>query len=111
MDIFNNDIIIFNIDNLIENKKKLLLEKRKELIIRERNNEFLREVVEDYQNYYNKIKTEKQKQYETLLYLTDYIHRMNKTINNTGYLVNESKKQRDKLIQKINLIKKELDNI
>ena len=54
---------------------------------------------------------EKQKQYETLLFLTDYIHRMNNTINETGYLVNESKKQREKLIQKIKNIKEEIDNL
>jgi hypothetical protein len=111
MDIANNDILMIDIDNMIHNKKKLLLEKRNELIDSERNNEFLREVVDDYTNYYNKIKMEKQKQYETLLFLTDYNHRMNNTINETGYLVNESKKQREKLIQKIKNIKEEIDNL
>lgn len=111
MDIAKNDILMIDIDNMINNKKKLLLEKRNELISVKNNNEFLKEVVEDYKNYYNKIKMEKQKQYETLLYLTDYIHRMNNTINETGYLVNESKKQREKLIQKIKNIKMEIDNL
>jgi len=111
MEIAKKDRIIIDIDNIIENKKKLLLEKRNELINSERNNEFLREVVEDYKNYHNKIKMEKQKQYESLLVLSEYIHKMNNTINVTGYLVNQSNKQREKLIQKIKNIKIEIDNL
>lgn len=111
MDIAIQDLFIIDIDNIINNKKKFLFEKQNELINNERNNEFLKDVLGDYNNYYNKIKLEKQKQYETLLFISDYIHKMNNTLNKTDYLVNESKIQRDKLIEKIEKIKIEIDKL
>ena len=111
MNCAERDIMINNINSEIAYKKGELLKKRNYLKSLVTGNEFLEEVVNDYDNYYNYIKKQKQDQYNALAKISDYLDKISANVKTTDNMLNETKYDQKQLLNQMNIIKKEIDNL
>ena len=91
MNCANNDIIVDKLNSEIEYKKKELLKKKAYLSNLVTKNELLKDVVNDYNYYYDNIKETKQEQYNALAIISEYLDKMSENINITNNTLNEIK--------------------
>jgi uncharacterized protein (DUF3084 family) len=69
----DSDSKLLHIEKMIKAKKNLLLSKQEKLEKISKNNHFLNEIKNDYQEYYNYIKKQKEEQILALNMLNEYI--------------------------------------
>ena len=107
----NKDNQLLQIEKLIDAKKKMLMDKQKKFKNITSQNEFLSEVKEDYNKYYDYIVEQKQEQMSALNVLNSYI----KDLTISGKLsknnINDAKNEQKKILTEIHLIKKSIDDI
>ena len=111
MNCAKRDIMINNINSEIAFKKKELCKKRNYLKNLSTENEFLEDVVNDYNSYYDYIIKQKHKQYEALAMLSDYLDNISENVDTTDNILNETKYDQKLLLNQINIIKKEIKNL
>ena len=111
MNCANNDIIVDKLNSEIEYKKKELLKKKAYLSNLVTKNELLKDVVNDYNYYYDNIKEKKQEQYNALAIISEYLDKMSENINITNNTLNEIKYDQKALLNLMNIIRKEIDNL
>ena len=105
------DLQLLQIENEIANKKKLLVKKRREFDKKQKINNYLHDVKEDYSKYYNYILNEKQQQYKAFSLLNEYINDLLKTEDMVDEQLITAKHDQKDIIREINKVKKELDEI
>ena len=111
MQIAQRDLNLLQIEQEIRNKKHLLVKKKKELDKKQKLNEYLVEIKQDYTNYYDYIVNEKQKQYDSMLLLKEYVSDL---INTEGVVNNQlrtAKHDQKDILVEIEKIKAELDEL
>ena len=106
-----NDIIIQKFQSEIEHKKKELLKKRSYLQNLVSGNEFLDEVIDDYDKFYNIIIKQKQEQHTSLANISEYIDKIALNTNITNSILNDSKYDQRIILNQMNIINKELDTL
>ena len=74
-------------------------------------NEFLEDVISDYNNYCNYIIKQKQDQQKALVILSDYLDNISENVDTTDNILNETKYDQKLLLNQINIIKKEIENL
>ena len=109
--LLQKDQQFMEIQNLIEAKKNLLLKKQKRLNKIEKQNEFLGEIRDDYNNYYSYIREQKEDQIKALLLLDNYICNLIQTKEISMNNIEDAKQEQKKILHEINSIRKSLDEI
>jgi hypothetical protein len=109
--IAKRDLKLLQLEEEIKKKKEFLLKKRKELEKKEKLNQHLAKVKEDYDNYYEEELEKKKKQLNAMSILNDYItylESQNHFVNNQLIVAKHDKKE---ISKETNKIKKELDKL
>jgi hypothetical protein len=105
------DSKLSQIQTEIINKKRLLVKKKKYLDKKNKTNEYLSGVKDDYSKYYDVILHEKQQQYTALNLLKEYISDLMKTENLVDDQLRIAKHDQKDIIHEIDKVKVELDEI
>ena len=111
MDLAIRDMSIEDMKIEVVNRKKMLLDKFKELRYTSSANKFLEGITEDYENYFNYIKSQKREQYEALHMLSDYIENISMDTALTEQLLRESKDDQRHILSQMRKVKGELDEL
>jgi hypothetical protein len=99
------------LQELIDAKKQMLLQKQKKLRFITKQNHFLEEVKEDYENYCSFIIQQKRDQMKALEYLNNYIKQLTLSGQLTKHNIEDAKEEQRKIVREIKIIKDNLDSI
>jgi len=102
---------IASLQNQIENRKKLLMDNNKKLRIITDENEYLSEIANDYDKYFNYIKENKEQQVKAFDLIYKYLERLIKSNKYTEEEAINAMREQKEILDKINSIKGELDEI
>jgi hypothetical protein len=105
------DMIIIEIQSQKKNKEKELSVQFKDVKERSVNNEYLRDVLEDYKLYYRKILEQKQKQQDALKQILYYLEGINQGQERNLSHINEDGIEQQRLLGQISKVKAEIDEI
>lgn len=105
------DLYLIQIQEEIKNKRNYILEKNKELEKKQKINEFLSIVKNDYQQYYDHIIQEKQKQYQAMSVLNDYLDDLITTKKVLDEELIKAKRDQKQVLHEMDNIRTELDEI
>jgi len=105
------DGCIQNVEKMIQEKKNFIIEKRHRIQEEEKENEFLRGINEDYENYYDYIVNEKQKQVRLMSGLTEYIGKIMREGELTEEDLKRAEWEQQKIMMEITSIKDELNQL
>lgn len=105
------DLQLKQIEREIIGKKNLLVKKKKELDKKQLLNEYLDGVKDDYIKYYDYIVGEKQKQYNALVLLKEYMDDLITTENLVDDQLRIAKHDQKDIIKEIANVKVELDEL
>lgn len=105
------DLQLKQIEREIIGKKNLLVKKKKELDKKQLLNDYLDEVKDDYIKYYDYIVGEKQKQYNALVLLKEYMDDLITTENLVDDQLRIAKHDQKDIIKEIANVKVELDEL
>lgn len=111
MEISEKDLMLNQIQSEIEKINKYLQSKRQEIKKTKKENKFLEMVHDDYEQYYNYIKEQKQQQINQMEFILKYLEKSMKEAGLTEQKVRQTKHEQRTIIKKIKQIKKELDEI
>ncbi|MEX0597851.1 MAG: hypothetical protein WD512_15275 [Candidatus Paceibacterota bacterium] len=95
----------------IEERKNLLMNKHKSLKTTIQDNEFLEDVYQDYGKYYGFIKKQKEEQISAFEIINDYLEKIILETKLTDASLSEAKFEQRAITERINDIKKELEEI
>ncbi len=107
----DRDLYLLQIKEELENKKKLLLGKKKEMEKKEKINQYLGNVKNDYNKYYEYILNEKQQQFNALNLLKDYMGDLIQTEKLLDSQLRTAKHDQQDILKEISKIKSELDEL
>lgn len=105
------DLYLIQIQEEIKNKRNYILEKNKELEKKQKINEFLSIVKNDYQQYYDHIIQEKQKQYEAMSILNNYLDDLITTNKVLDQELIKAKSDQKQVLREMDTIRNELDEL
>jgi hypothetical protein len=105
------DKFLLQIDTEIKKKKDLLVKKKKDLDKKNKLNNYLTDVKQNYSKYYYYILKEKQQQYNSLLLLKEYIDELIKTEHLLDEQIRTAKYDQKDIIKEIDRVKGELDEL
>ena len=94
----------------IDKKRKILKDEYKILQERKTENKFLEQVYGDYKNYYSLIVQEKQKQYESLLNISNYLDSLIQETNIAKDKLEQLKNDKYKILGKIDEVRSEIND-
>lgn len=105
------DKTIASLQDQISNRRRLLRENNQKLNIVLDENEYLDEISQDYQKYFQHIKEQKEQQIKAFDLIHKYLERLIKSNQITeSEMVNAIRDQRE-ILEKINSVKTELDEM
>ena len=110
--------MLTNCQDIVKNKLILEINKRKEILKdeykilqeRKRENNFLEKVYDDYKNYYSLIIEEKQKQYEALKNISNYLDSLIQESELTKNTLEELRNDKYKILGKIEQVRSEIND-
>ena len=102
---------IKDLQSKLEERRQILLEQHKNLKKTTKENEFLEEVAQDYNKYYGFIKKQKEEQIAALEIINNYLENIILESRFAETSLNEAKKEQSQIIERINNIRKELEDI
>ena len=105
------DVIQKRIIEEIQKREKILLNTYKNLKATSNKNEIFQSVLDDYENYYDNIKEQKEKQSFALKNISDYLeNKISQTsdLNNQGEILKDEQLQ---ILTKLDKLRNELDEI
>jgi len=105
------DKTIQDLQNQIAERKNLLIKKHKNLKQVIHDNEFLEDVYQDYGKYHGFIKKQKEEQIAAFEIINDYLEKIILETKLTDKSLSEAKMEQRVIMQRINDIKKELEEI
>ena len=103
------DAALIKIESQIEAKRKMLMEKRKSLEKVSKENDLLKLVLKDYNKYYDAIKREKEKQFNAMNLLNDYVGDIIKSGKFTDADIMRAKEDQQLILDELKHIRKDLD--
>jgi hypothetical protein len=106
MDLAKRDIDIQYLHNLIKDNDKFLFEKHKSLSKLQKDNPFLKDVVDEYNEYFSGISQQNQAQYNALQTLADYITQLLLEPGVTEEIVRQCKYDMGLIRAELNLLRK-----
>ena len=110
-DLGQRDNYLSQIEQQIKNKRNFLLNKRDKLKHLSKENEFLVNVRNDYQNYHNIILKQKQDQLASMDLLNQYINDIIVSGKLTEQDIKNQKQERNSILREMDKIKKDLDGL
>ena len=111
MDLAIRDIRLNKYKQQIDINKRVLMEKYLELQRNAKENEYLNGVVDDYKNYFNFIIEEKNKQYDALNIISQYLDNINNEIEATDKILDEERHEQKNILREMRKIKENLDEL
>jgi hypothetical protein len=111
IDLRFEDEKLTQIEQLIEEKERLLLENQKNLCVISKQNELLSEVKNDYERYNEYIIKQKEEQLKALYVLNVYMNYLENHKSTTKYNAEDMRQQQTQIMDEINIIKKNIDDI
>ena len=105
----NNDEKLLKIDELIEAKRQMLQDKQKTIGKIYKQNKFLEDVKNDYENYNSIIMKQKQDQIDAFSLLNKYIEDLKVSGELSKENIKDSNEEQKKILNEINDIKKKLE--
>ena len=106
-----HDMMIVDIKCERKRKQKELAEQFKDVKQRAINNEYLKDVLEDYKSYYKALLQQKEKQHAILQELLNYLEEINREQNRNLSQIDEDALEQRRLLEEINETKKEIDDL
>jgi len=110
-DLGQRDNYLSQIEQQIKNKRTFLLNKRDKLKHLSKENEFLVNVRNDYQNYHDIILKQKQDQVASMELLNQYISDIMVSGKLTEQDIKNQKQERNMILREMDKIKKDLDGL
>jgi|LauGreDrversion4_2_1035121.scaffolds.fasta_scaffold405112_2 hypothetical protein len=107
----NNDEKLLKIDELIEAKRQMLQDKQKTIGKIYKQNKFLEDVKNDYENYNSIIMKQKQDQIQALELIHKYINDLKSTEKISTQNIEEAKNDQYKIMNEIKTIRQNLEGI
>ena len=107
----SRDDKFYQIQKLIEIKKKFLLKKQKKIQLIEKHNHFLSEVKNDYIQYFTYILQQKYQQMQALEILDNYINDLTISSKLSHQNLEDAKQEQKKIINEFKTIKQSLDSL
>lgn len=111
MELALRDQQIYRMQCELKNRKKILCTKGKELHKHVSENNYLRDIVDDYKKYNHYIIEEKKKKIKALHDINDYVNKINAGLHMTDNALDQSKQEQRRLLHEIDNIKNDLDEI
>jgi len=111
MNLAIRDHKIFQMKAELENRKRMLCAKRHQLKESTSENELLKEVMKDYDQYNRHLISQKEKQLVFFRQLNLYIDSVTKELKVTDHKLKETKYEQREIIKEIQLLKRELDDL
>jgi len=105
------DFYINQIEQQIKEKEQLLINKYKQMNNLETKNEFLKDINNDYTNYYNYIVKEKQQQIIAMEKINTYLNSLFLNTQLTADKINDAKLEQRRILIEMEIIKTKLNNI
>lgn len=105
------DLMLQNIENQINVRRKLILEKGKKIDKKKKVNHFLEDVKEDYEKYYQYIIQEKQQQYNSMMLIKNYLDDLLKAEKLANNELNHVKHDQNQILNEMDKIKIELNKL
>lgn len=99
------------IQDLIESKRQFLISKRNDIGSIVKQNEFLAEVKDDYNRYYNYIAEQKREQIKAFELLQKYVSELKQSGILSEQNIEDSKMEERKIMKELSYIKNKLDKI
>jgi hypothetical protein len=106
-----NDEEFIILQNVINEKRKMLLKKQKQVIRLSKVNSFLSELKDDYLRYNNYIVKQKQDQISALQLLNNYIDDLKQSGKLSEYNIQDAKIEQRKILNELKTIRSGLDKI
>lgn len=101
----------YQIQKLIEIKRRFLLRKQKKIQLIEKHNHFLTEVKNDYSRYFTYILQQKYQQMKAMEILNNYITDLTISGKLSQQNLEDAKQEQKKIINEFNSIKQNLDSL
>lgn len=111
LDLAERDRYMIQIEEQIENSKKMLLDKKKTLHKIAKENQYLEMIQNDYSKYYQYIMQQKRDQIRAIDYLKEYIDMIIVEGNLTDQDLMDARRQREELLVETGKIKQSLDEL
>lgn len=111
MNIALRDHKIYQMKTELENRKKLLCAKKKMLEKNSRENDFLKDVLDDYNKYNSYIIKQKEQQIMHLHMLNQYIENITEDLQLTDSQLENSKQEQREIMREISKLKTEMDEL
>jgi hypothetical protein len=109
MTLAERDLYLYDIEDQINARRKLILEKGKTMQKKKKVNQFLEGVKSDYQKYYQYIINEKQQQYNSMKVLKNYLDDLIKTEKITNNEISNVKHDQKEILSEMDKIKTDLN--
>ena len=111
IDLASKEQQFLQLQQLIEQKRKMLLDKQKIYKKISKQNYFLEEIKNDYSNYSNYIMKQKQEQIQALEILHNYVKDLTISGNLSKQNIKDAKYEQKKIIKELKSIKDNLDGV
>ena len=111
LDLAKRDRLLAKIEADLYAKRFMLIQKRKTLDNSLKQNPFLKDVVDDYNSYYDSLVRQKSEQQEAIEFLKKYLEDMLSEAKLTESQIEENSIQQDAMVNELKKIKGELKEI
>ena len=111
MELAIRDIRLSKHKQQININKRILMEKYLELQKNAKENEYLNGVVDDYKKYFDFIIDEKNKQYDALNVISQYLDNINSEIRSTDEILDEQRQEQKNILREMKKLKENLDEL
>lgn len=105
------DLRLYDIEEQINARRKLILDKNKLIQNKKKQNHFLNEVKSDYETFYKYIINEKQQQYQSMELLNKYLDDLTKTNELAEDELDVLKHEQKDILSEMDKIKMELNKL
>jgi hypothetical protein len=109
MEIKDEEYVI--LQNIIDEKRKMLLKKQRQVVRLAKVNSFLRDLKDDYLKYNNYIVKQKQDQIVALQLLNNYIDDLKRSGQLSEYNIQDAKTEQRKILNELKSVRSGLDKI
>jgi hypothetical protein len=108
MELASRDRAIQNMQNIILEKKRFLNDKYRELHKVKKENPLIEIIMDDYDNYYTALNSQKEDQYSKLQLLTEYLDGMALGENTSESMLTQIKQDQQHILKEMEKIKTSL---